>query len=352
MEAPSALPLPSQHLLLHDEGCELPLRDELSGLGIAISTSGSGWLQVQTELSSQRPLIAFSRQLLPHCQRVQEPSINAWARRLADAAITYLPHSQPWRCHIVPAYGQGSAGQQRCKLIRDALREQLQKKRRALLRTLQEGEQPFAEEESCIQAHLLSPEEGLLSIAPAPLPYTQRQLLWPQPAGIVPIASDKAAPSRAFAKLVEAEARMGQRIQPGQRCVDLGAAPGSWTYVCLQRGAHVTALDRSPLRDDLMRHPRLQFLQADAFKYRPTQPVDWLVCDVIAEPQKLSELLVDWLRGRHTQRFVFTIKFKGDGGYGQLDELKRSLPPLCHSAYLTHLCANKNEVTAFGVLRS
>lgn len=350
MDAPSPPPLPSTHYLLHDEGCELPLRDELSRMSLPVCASGVGWLQVQADLCQQRPLLAFSRQLLPHCLQVQEPSINAWARRLADAAITYLPHGQPWRCSIVPAYGQGNAGQQRCKLIRDALREQLQKKRRALLRSLQEGEQPFSEADSFLQAHLLSPETGLLSVAPAPLPYTQRQLLWPQPAGSLPIPVDKAAPSRAFAKLVEAETRMGQRIQPGQRCVDLGAAPGSWTYVCLQRGAQVTALDRTPLREDLMQHPRLQFLQADAFKYRPPQPVDWLVCDVIAEPQKLAELLVDWLRGRHTQHFVFTIKFRGHEDYGQLDELKQSLPSLCHSAYLTHLCANKNEVTAFGSL--
>jgi 23S rRNA (cytidine2498-2'-O)-methyltransferase len=293
-------------------------------------------------------MLAFSRQCMPHAADVSEPSINAWARRLADAAMTWLPHDQPWRCVITPAYGEGQAGQQRCRLIRDALREVLQKKRRALLRTLVESEAPFSENESLLQALLFHPEHGALSVAPAPLPWQQRQILWPQPAGQVPIASDKAAPSRAFAKLVEAEQRMGQSIQAGQTCVDLGAAPGSWSYVALARGARVTAVDRSPLREDLMRNKRLHFLQGDAFRYRPDAPVDWLICDVIAEPTKLAELLLDWLTQGLARRFVFTIKFRGDGSYHELDELKTKLPPLCESAWLTRLCANKNEVTAFG----
>jgi 23S rRNA (cytidine2498-2'-O)-methyltransferase len=269
---------------------------------------------------------------------------------MADAAIQHLPQALPWRLQVSPRYGEGSAGQQRCKLIRDAVKELLQKKRRALLRCIQETAQPFSPEDSIIQVVLLSPEEGLLSVAPAPLPYEQRQVLWPFALGEVSVAVDKAAPSRAFAKLVEAEVRLGQHIQAGDSCVDLGAAPGSWSYHALKRGARVTAVDRSPLREDLMHDRRLHFLQGDAFRYRPEQPVDWLICDIIAEPDKLAELLLDWLRSGHTRRFVFTIKFKGSEGYHVLDQLKHTLPQLCKNAYLTRLCANKNEVTAYGSL--
>jgi 23S rRNA (cytidine2498-2'-O)-methyltransferase len=253
--------------------------------------------------------------------------------------------------HIVPVYGQGNAGQHRCELITAAFRERLQKKRRALLRTLVEKDFAFDVSTSLVQLYLLAPDRGVLSVAVAPLPLEARRNVWPFARGELPVAVDKAAPSRAFAKVIEAEQRLGLRIAKGETCVDLGASPGSWSYVAVHRGAHVTSIDRSPLRDDLMRHPRLTFQQGDAFKFKPTAPVDWLLCDVIAAPERNIGLLLDWLRGGHARRFIVSIKFKGDSEYPLLDPLKAELPALCREFYLTRLCANKNEVCAFGVAK-
>jgi 23S rRNA (cytidine2498-2'-O)-methyltransferase len=168
------------------------------------------------------------------------------------------------------------------------------------------------------------------------------------PRGFVPIAEDRRAPSRAFAKLVEAELHLGRQIAKGEVCVDLGASPGSWSYVALQRGAQVTAIDRAELRDDLMQNPRLHFEVADAFKYKPTSVVDWLLCDVIAAPQRSIDLLLEWLSERQMRHFVVTIKFKGGDEYRVLDQLKQQAPPLCTQFGLKRLSANKNEVCAFG----
>ncbi|HEY6168762.1 MAG TPA: SAM-dependent methyltransferase, partial [Verrucomicrobiae bacterium] len=205
---------------------------------------------------------------------------------------------------------------------------------------------------SLVQLLLTAPDCGWISVAPAPMPFQFRRVMSPFPKGEIPMASDKAAPSRAFAKLVEAEQRMGIRIDPGETCVDLGASPGSWSYVAIQRGARVIAVDRSPLRDDLMRNPRLTFHPGDAFKFTPDVPPDWLLCDVIAAPERSIELLLDWIRPRRARRFVVTIKFKGHGDYAQLERLKHALPPLCDEFFLTRLCANKNEACAFGVVAS
>jgi 23S rRNA (cytidine2498-2'-O)-methyltransferase len=150
---------------------------------------------------------------------------------------------------------------------------------------------------------------------------------------------------------LEAEVRLGRRILSGETCVDLGASPGSWSYVALQRGARVIAVDRAPLRADLMGNPRLRFLRGDAFSFTPDGPVDWLLCDVIAAPERSIELLVNWLKHRWTQRFVVTIKFKGHDDYPKLERLKHALTAQCEDFRLTRLCANKNEACAFGVAR-
>jgi 23S rRNA (cytidine2498-2'-O)-methyltransferase len=100
-----------------------------------------------------------------------------------------------------------------------------------------------------------------------------------------------------------------------------------------------------------MRHPRLQFHQGDAFKFKPEQTVDWLICDIIAAPQRSIDLLLEWLREGRMRQFIVTLKFKGDDEYALLDQLKVACPPLCTDFRLTRLCANKNEVTAFGARR-
>ncbi|MBI5801244.1 MAG: hypothetical protein HZA92_11070 [Verrucomicrobia bacterium] len=297
------------------------------------------------------PTLAFARQLLPMALAVNALSIREWSEQLFAAVSAQLPEGQPWRLHIAPHYGAGGAGVNRAQFVREAFSDLLKKKRRQLLRAMKEDEAPFHERTSLVQLLLTAPDAGFLSVAPAPMPWQLRRCIWPFVKGELPIASDKAAPSRAFAKLTEAELRLGHRIAAGETCVDLGACPGSWSYVALNRGARVTAVDRSPLREDLMANSRLTFHQGDAFKFTPGAQVDWLLCDVIAAPERSVELVLDWVRHRRCRRFVVTIKFKGHGDYAQLEPLKNSLPPLCEAFFLTRLCANKNEACVAGVVR-
>ena len=297
------------------------------------------------------PTLVFARQVLPAARSLQASSINQWAESLF-AATAGLPEGQPWQLHIVPHYGAANAGQNRCQLIRDALSALLRRKRRSLFRTLETASAPFRPGHSFVQLLLVAPDRAFLSVAAAPLPFQLRRLVWSFPKGEIPIANDKSAPSRAFAKLLEAEQRFGCAVAPGAICADLGASPGSWSYVALNRGARVTAVDRAPLRADLMSHPRLRFHRGDAFTFEPSAPVDWLLCDVIAAPSRTADLLLRWIRGRWAARFIVTIKFKGDEEYGLLEHLKHALPPLCSEFYLTRLSANKNEVCAFGIVRS
>ncbi|HRJ07253.1 MAG TPA: SAM-dependent methyltransferase [Prosthecobacter sp.] len=328
------------HTFLAADDAIEPLTGELGGADME-----GVWLR-----SENLPAhLAFARQTLPRARRVEAASVNAWADQILQSIVGVLPEEGTWRLHLWPAYGEGRAGEHRCRLIRSALAEKLKKQRRALMRCQEESQEPFTRSTSLVQAVLTSPGSGLLSLSAAPEPHELRSIISAYPAGHITPAEDKTAPSRAFAKVIEAEMRLGRRIMKNETCVDLGASPGSWSHVALLRGAHVTAVDRSPLRADLMRHPRLHFHQGDAFKFRPPEPVDWLLCDIIAAPQRSMDLLLDWLRARLMRAFIVTIKFKGTDEYGQLDTLKQNAPPLCADFRLTRLCANKNEVCAFGI---
>jgi len=378
------------HLFLADEDSEVELRSELAlafpGTDITSPHPLLFAIDHAETLSPPLPAIAFARQFLPDAQAARVESIGAWARLLFDSIVGTLAEGRPWRLHIEPHYGArpvrrmgarawhttrqrkepaivghakdqssdftaSDAGRQRCQLIREALKELLHKKRRHLLRHLFESSQPFGEDASLVQLLLTAPGSGFISIASAPAPFLHRQLLSPFPKGQITIPPDLTAPSRAFAKLVEAELRLGRGIQPGETCVDLGAAPGSWTFVAVNRGATVIAVDRSRLREDMMVNPRVQFVPGDAFGFHPRRSVDWLLCDVIAPPDRSAQLLLEWLRRGWCRRFVVTLKLKDELGINVLDVLKRDLPPLTSELLLSHLCANKKEACVMGTRR-
>jgi 23S rRNA (cytidine2498-2'-O)-methyltransferase len=375
----------SNHVFLWAEDSEADLRAELASAfpGIPLKV-GASLVEVDVELLPARrlPHLAFARQWLPHARPLRAESIRAWAAAVADAVAGVLPDDQPWSLLVEPHYGvaaahrigarawhsatrqktsdrprpltprerfpDSEAGRHRCRLIREATVEILAKRRRHLLRRLRPEPMPFTSADSLVQLLLTAPDAGFLSVCGAPLPFEQRHLLSPFPKGEVEVAPDQAAPSRAFAKLVEAELRLGRSIRSGETCVDLGASPGSWTHVAANRGARVTAIDRSPLRNDLMRHRQVEFQAGDAFRFKPDAPVDWLLCDVIAAPERTAELLADWLQRRWCRRFIVTLKLKDASTAAVLEIVKHNLPPLCQDMFLTRLCANKKEVCAFG----
>lgn len=373
------------HTFLAVDGCESVLLEELRRSIPGFHTpSGPGLIRSEFTLPSDSALapLVFAKQWMPDAEECQAESVRLWSDRLVEAAVARLPEAQPWRLHITSQYavreatpsgarahftrsrfrkgnGQESdpnaskaadAGQHRCTLIEEAFLETLQRKRRHLLKARVKDPSPFQATDSLVQLLLTSPTTGHLSVASAPGPHLHRRWMSPFPKGDIPIAVDKSAPSRAFAKLVESETRLGRQIQPGETCVDLGAAPGSWTYVALARGAKVTAIDRAPLREDLMSHPALTYLQGDAFSYEPRRPVDWLVCDVIAAPERCIQLVLDWTRQRWCRHFVVTIKFAGAADLDAIQSFKRTLGELCPGFFLQRLCANKNEACVFGSL--
>jgi hypothetical protein len=197
-----------------------------------------------------------------------------------------------------------------------------------------------------VQLLLVARERLLVSAAaPRPLPRGGFDLV-PWPAGAAPVPDDRAPPSRAYRKLEEAFQWMGVAPRQGETCVDLGAAPGSWTLVAARRGAAVLAVDRAPLAPTVARARGVTAVVGNAFTYEPPRTVDWLLCDVVCEPARAIGLASDWLTARRCRNLVVTVKFKGSDQYGALAALgpvlERARPTFGRVKQLLH---NKNEVT-------
>ncbi len=115
-------------------------------------------------------------------------------------------------------------------------------------------------------------------------------------------------PSRAARKIAEALSWLGMAPEPGEVCVDLGAAPGGWTWFLLERRAKVIAVDPARLRPDLLARRGLTYVSRSAFDFEPEEPVDWVFCDMAWRPLEVAEMLGRWARRRSATLLVANFK--------------------------------------------
>ncbi len=162
----------------------------------------------------------------------------------------------------------------------------------------------------------------------------------PFPNGECRFAEDRTGPpSRAYLKLWEALTRLGAWPGPGDACLDLGASPGGWTWALAQLGATVTAVDKAPLDPQVAAMPGVATQIESAFALEP-RPIDWLVCDVVAYPDRLLTLIQRWIAAGAPKRIVCTVKFQGETD-ADAAEAFAAIP----GGQLMHLFHNKHELT-------
>ena len=135
---------------------------------------------------------------------------------------------------------------------------------------------------------------------------------WPQ--GIPRLKFPREAPSRSTLKLEEALLVLldaGERerwLKPGMNAVDLGAAPGGWTWQLVRRSLRVTAVDNGPMDAALMQSGLVAHVREDGFRFRPKKPVDWMVCDMVEQPRRIAELVARWFAEGWCRHSVFNLK--------------------------------------------
>ncbi|MGI9212918.1 MAG: 23S rRNA (cytidine(2498)-2'-O)-methyltransferase RlmM [Methylococcaceae bacterium] len=133
---------------------------------------------------------------------------------------------------------------------------------------------------------------------------------WPM--GIPRLRFPHSAPSRSTLKLEEAflffVKNPERDLKPGMTAVDLGAAPGGWTWQLVRRHIRTIAIDNGRLQPELLESGLVEHLRVDGFRYRPKLPVDWLVCDMAEQPIRIAERITDWILAGWCTQALFNLK--------------------------------------------
>lgn len=133
---------------------------------------------------------------------------------------------------------------------------------------------------------------------------------WPM--GIPRLRFPAGAPSRSTLKLDEAfQVFVGDPetdLRPGMTAVDLGAAPGGWTYQLVRRHIRTVAVDNGAMAPALLESGIVEHQRADGFRYRPPRPVDWMVCDMVEQPTRIADLMADWFARGDCRHAIVNLK--------------------------------------------
>lgn len=165
---------------------------------------------------------------------------------------------------------------------------------------------------------------------------------------------DSKAPSRSYLKIEEAYGILGCQPAKGERVIDLGAAPGGWSYSAVKRDARVIAVDNGPLKGAVKNYPGLTHCRENALTYQPAAGItaEWLFCDVLDQPDRVLNVIYKWVENRWCRRFIVNLKF------GRTDPIpllvkardtRAGLSRHCSILKIRHLYHDREEMTLMGI---
>jgi len=325
---------------LCQHGYEAFLEREFAAAGLAVSERGSGWVNAaEGEVSG----LAFPQVTLLAPREFRGESVNEVARQLAEFFFESLRGERietPWPCAFltvaeVPGLGRRAGGVE--KAFDELLRRKLARVARLATPDLPRGPGRVR------GLFVFFADFGRVFAAREAVLGGQRRM-----------ADDDAAPSRSYLKVEEAYQVLGREPAAGETVVDLGAAPGGWSYSAAKRGARVIAVDNGPLKGGALGHPLIAHRLEDAFKFRPAEGevFDWLYCDLVEEPHHvMRDIVAPWLAGGWCRRFVINLKFGHVDPLALLREIGAAGSPFARCAtglHVRHLYHDREEFTVVG----
>ncbi len=209
-------------------------------------------------------------------------------------------------------------------------------------------------ERGALRAHVCFVASGSAYVG-----YVRRDQGSPWPGGIPRLKFPRGAPSRSTLKLDEAllyflsPAQQQQWLQPGMTAVDLGAAPGGWTFQFVRRHMRVIAVDNGAIDAALLDSAIVEHVRADGFRYQPPKCVDWMVCDMVEQPIRIAQLAARWLSQGWCRRTIFNLKLPMKKRYEETQRCLEAVRTALDAAGVEYTLAckqmyhDREEVTVF-----
>lgn len=268
--------------------------------GWAEPEAGSGFLRFRTpdalSLYQSLPPLVFARECWPLVAELDNLPSADRAEPIAQALVGNEPAGQLF-CDTTEGDRYRATARFAGKFVHP-LRQTLRAE--GLLTPVDEPERP------ALHALFLHSGHVLLGYDRA-----GRRPQWPM--GIARLRSPPSAPSRSTLKLEEAFHRFlgpawRQTLNASHTAVDLGAAPGGWTWQLVQQGLMVQAVDNGPMDEGLMASGQVEHLREDGFTWVPDYPVDWLVCDMVDSPYRVADRMQHWILNGWARNAIFNLK--------------------------------------------
>ena len=337
-------------LSLCQHGYESLLARELGETGLVAVETGSGWARADLvgndAVRHSLGELCFPSLTMLAPRELKGESVNALAQQLADFFFESLRGERldaAWPCFFhtvpeVPGLGRRATGVE--KAFGELLKKKLSRVAKLATPDLPRGAGKTR------GLFVFFADFGRVFVAREAWLGGQRRM-----------ADDERAPSRSYLKVEEAYIILGREPQVGETVVDLGAAPGGWSFSAAKRGAKVIAIDNGPLKGGAFQHPQIEHRCEDAFNFKPAQGevFDWLFCDLVEEPHHVMQNIVaPWLAGKWCRHFVINLKFGHVDSLGLLAEVRAPTSPFAahaSSLRIRHLYHDREEITLVGEVR-
>ncbi len=341
------------HLMLMRPGFEAALRDELSarfGLEGEVVCRAGVALPESAILPAVKGTV-FARQSLPRALHITYSDINVAAQAVIDRidVMTKRGNRQQgsWTLHAfaIDDDDQLRRAKDIAKLVMQHARSHQKEflKRYVSADDFAKGER--AASDILLQIYVPSPTDVWFSAGTV----ADGVSVWE--AGFQRMKTLPGAPSRSASKLEEALLRLGVFPSKGQTAVDLGAAPGGWSYVLASHGAHVVAVDHAKLTIKNMSKlkGRIEHLSENGLTYLPPAPVDWMVCDMVMGAKDTLKVLKRWLDAEAMKHFVVNIKLPKTNPWPQVREALDLIGGYGWAQVSgQHLLHDRSEITLLG----
>lgn len=320
-------------------GFEPLLAREVARAGLAVAAGGRGWLCTDAGPPADAPDWCFAHAVCFDAVEVRAASLNALAQAVADrfrSSARGERFDAPWPLVVFAAADAEGLGRRAANA--QAVLRALLEQRMARVARLASADPPRSGRARGLFAALVDFGRA----------YVGREAWFGGQRRMADVAS---APSRSYLKIEEAYGLLGREPVRGETVVDLGAAPGGWSYSAARRGARVIAVDNGPLKGAARGHPGIEPLRADAFRFRPRrgETYDWLFCDLVEDPRRVMRgILAPWIERAWCRRFVVNLKFGRADPLALLGDVRAGLAPRCARLVVRHLFHDREEFTVAG----